>query len=226
MPVCKTFLHLATLASALVLQGCTSSGPGQNYWSQYWDLLGQAYRNSFTTQSISLEQAAAIPYASLGYRIDNGSQNLLVLAADTNGDLLWTAASRVVLLTRGGRIIRTVNLPSDRAATTAQNGAALPALADALKAPYRSTRLVDVPDIGAYGVALNCMTAARRRELITILGTAISTIRVDETCSSTAPRWSFTDSYWIDPDSGFAWRSVQHLHSKARLEIEILRPPE
>jgi len=227
MPGCKTSVSAAALASALLLlQGCSSGGPGQNYWSQYGELLGQAYRNSFVTQSVSLDQAAAIPYASLGYRINGGSQNLLVLATDTNGDQIWTAASSVVLLTRGGRIIRTVNLPRDRAATTAQNGGALPPLAAAIKAPYRSTKLVDVPDIGAYSVALNCVTSARGRQMITILGTPMPTMRVDETCRSTAQRWSFTDIYWIDPDNGFAWRSVQHVHSTLRLEIEIFRPPE
>lgn len=207
------------LAGLLTVGGCSS---GSNAWQDYWELARGAFGRN---PGISIEQAGAIPYASLGYRIDGGSQALLVLATDDNNELLWTAASRVVLVTRDGRITRSVGLPHDISRVMAAGAPSLPPLADARRQAYRSMRTIDLPDMGAYSVALTCVTAARGRQLITILGTAIVTDRIDETCTSNAPRWSFTNSYWID-EANFAWRSVQNLHpSGTRIQIEIFRPP-
>jgi hypothetical protein len=215
----KRFFSALCLAGTAVLAGCGS----QTAWRDYLNLV----RQSYARQAVTIDQAAAIPYASLGYRLDDGNQALLVLATDTNGDLLWTSASRVVLLTRDGRILRTVNFPKDRGATQPLRGAHLPPPADALKAAYQSTRVIDLPAISAYGVRVNCTTRLRGTELITILGTAMSTARVDETCQASEPRWSFTDSYWVDRDNGFVWRSRQHLYpGSMTIQTEVFRPPE
>jgi hypothetical protein len=193
-------------------------------WGDYLQVMRQSLTGS--SRSISLDQAAAVPYASLGFRLDGGSQTLLVLATNNNGDQLWTAKSRIVLLTRNGRLLRSVGLPKNRGSTT-DTQSSTPPPAAAVKAPFRSTRIVDLADIGAYSVRLNCSATARGLQLIRILGTAIVTIRVDETCQSESLRWSFTDSYWVDAESGFVWKSLQHPHpGGGTLEIEILRPPE
>jgi hypothetical protein len=221
----RTPLLLALLGIiSPILQGCSNT---QGPWAQYAKLARQSLINSFGGQSVGRDQAAAIPYASLGYRVNGSSQALLVLATNSNGSQIWTASSHVVLQTRDGRVTRSVGLPRDRAALTSQGTAALLSLSAALEAPYRSTRLIDLPDMGLFSVTLRCVTTARGRQLITILGAALSTTKVDETCQSSNPRWTFTDSYWIDSQNGFVWRSIQHLHPiRTTIEIEIFRPPE
>jgi hypothetical protein len=217
--------RLLPLVSALLLSGCSSQ---TSVWNQYFQVLRESYRNTTGRGVVTMQQAAAIPYATLAYRADGGNEMLLVLATDTQGDLLWTAASRVVLLTRDGRILQSVGLPHNRGGmAAAASGSALPPPAQALQGAYRSTRLVDFPDAGLHGVQLNCITTAQRAELVTILGTALATRRVDERCESRTPRWSFTDSYWVDPNGGFVWQSLQHLHpSGPVMRVKILRPPE
>ena len=228
MPECNRRMRLppllpAALAAMLAAGGCSST---ENIWGDYFHILRESISGKFHGVGVTRAQAASISYASLGYRIDGGNEGLLVLATDNNGDLLWTAASHVVLLTRGGRVVRSVGLPRDVAAMAAQGAASLPPLSDALRSPFRSTRLLDLPDIGAYGILLDCVTTARGPQTISIIGTTIPTVRVDETCRSAKPRWSFTDNYWIDPSSGFVWHSVQHLHpSGTTIQIEIFRPP-
>jgi hypothetical protein len=210
------------VTALLAAGGCSSE---QSVWRQYFQLIRQGVSGGFGSSTVSRDQAASIPYASLGYRVDGGGQALLVLATDTNGEQLWTAASHVVLLTRDGRILRSVGLPHNRTMMP-QAGAVLPSLHDALKAPVRSTRLVDWPDLGTYSVPLSCLATARGSQLISILGTNLVTTRVDETCQSANPRWSFTDNYWLDADTGFVWRSTQHLHpAGSTVQIDILRPP-
>lgn len=213
----------AGLSLVLFLAGCTSD---QGAWGAYFQIIKQGISGSFHKVGITREQAAGIPYASLGFRINGNNESLLVLATDNNGDQLWTAASHIVLLTHGGRVLRSIGLSHDIAGTTSQGAAGLPPLSDALRGPYHSTRLVDLPDIRAYGVAVNCVTTARGPQNLSIIGTTIATIRIDETCSSTNPRWSFTDNYWIDAKTGFTWHSIQHLHpAGTTIQTEIFRPP-
>jgi len=210
------------LAVLLLAGGCSSEGSA---WREYFQIIGQGVSGSFRDVAVTRDQAASIPYASLGYRINGGNEGILVLATDSNGEQLWTAASHVVLLTRGGRVLRSVGLPHDIAGTTAQGGT-LPPLSDALRGPYHSTRAVDLPDIGAYGLSLSCTTTARGPQTISIIGTTINTVRVDEACRSNRPYWSFTDSYWIDAKTGFTWHSIQHLHpAGTTIQIEVFRPP-
>lgn len=216
--------QLAGCALALLLAGCSSN---QGPWPQYLKLLRQGLNNGFSAQYVTLEQAAKIPYASLGYRLNSGNEALLVLATDTNGTQLWTAASRVVLQTRDGRVVRSVGLPRDIGALASRSSMSLPAPGDARKAPFQSSRRMDFPDIGIYDVQVTCQSRVRGQQMIRVLGTAMSTVQVDESCRSITPRWSFTDSFWLDRETGFVWQSLQHIHpAGARIELKIFRPPE
>jgi len=217
-------MHLAAIMAALLaVGGCSSQ---ENIWGEYFRMMRQSISNITDSTGVTRGQAASIPYASIGYRINGGRESLLVLATDNSGELMWTSASHVVLLTRDGRVARSVGLPHDIAATMAQGASSLPPLSDALRAQYRSTRLIDLPDIGYYGIVLSCVTSKRGPQIISIIGIAIPTERIDETCRSSRPHWAFTDNYWIDPVTGFTWHSVQHLHpSGIIIQMEIFRPP-
>jgi hypothetical protein len=214
--------RLLVLACAIGLTGC-SSQPDWMY-QQYFQLVRQSVAGSFGSHHVTREEAAAIPYASLGYRVDGSPQSLLVLASDVGGEELWTAKTRVVILTRDGRIVRTVGLAHDLSAVAAQG--ALSAPSSALKGPFSSVRLADFPDLAAYGTELKCAASTAGPETVSILGSAIRTIRVDESCRNAALGWSFVDNYWIDPHNSLVWRSRQHIHPKGEtVEIEMLRPP-
>ncbi|MBV9548900.1 MAG: YjbF family lipoprotein [Alphaproteobacteria bacterium] len=211
------------MITLLLLGGCSSQ---QNDWGTYLQLLRHSLSGNFGKSSISRGQAAAIPYASLGYRINGSSEAILVLATDSNGGQLWTASSHIVLITHGGRIIRSIGLPHDIAGIKATGTQDLRPLSDALHGPFRSNRIADLPDMGAYDISLSCVTRSVGAQNITIIGVTIPTMRVDETCQSTKPRWSFTDNYWIDADTGFVWHSVQHIHpAGTTIQLEIFRPP-
>lgn len=213
--------HLA-LAAVLLLGGCAQQGA----YHDYGVLVRQAFSNLFHRQRVTRAQAAAIPYASLGYSVGDGDERLLVLATDENGKQMWTSAEHVVLTLRAGRVVQTVGLPHDLAGVAAGQGQDLPPLAMALKAPYTSVRLMDFPDLSAYGVRVTCTTVSAGPQSVTVLGTAISTIRVDERCRSAKLDWSFTNSYWLDPQTGMPWQSRQAIHPRLdSLQIEIFRPP-
>ena len=208
------------------MSACSSSNTGNTSYAQFFQVIRQSWTASVGKARISREQAAAIPYASLGYRLEGTNEDILVLATDSGGDLLWTSAARVVIVTRDGRIVRTVGLGKDLSNLTSRDQKGLPPPAAALRAPFSSTRLEDFTDLSLYGVRLSCQAKLVGAQSVRILGQAIATVRVDEACTSRNPDWSFTDSFWVDKDNGFVWRSRQHVHPKGpAVEIEVFRPP-
>ncbi|HET7086134.1 MAG TPA: YjbF family lipoprotein [Rhizomicrobium sp.] len=225
-PVSRALKGLAAAAAALLAAGCNSSHSGNNNYTQFYQIARQSLSASFGNVRVSRNEAAAIPYASMGYSQDGGNQIMLVLGTDSGGELLWTSAAHVVIVTRDGRIVRTVGLGHDLSAFNARNNAALPAPAAAIKAPFTSTRLEDFSELGLYGIQLSCSARLAGRQSIKILGQAISTMRVDESCRAATPEWVFTDSFWVDSDNGLVWRSRQHVNPKGGMvETEIFRPP-
>ncbi len=225
-PRLRLIKRAACGALGLMTAACSSGNSGNNSYAQFYQIMRQSWSASFGKVRVSREQAAAIAYASLGFTLNGGNQNLLVLATDSGGDLLWTSAAHVVIVTRDGRIVRTVGLGDDLSGVTTRDERALPAPAAAIRAPFTSSRLEDFPELGLYGVLVACRASLVGRQSIRILGQVIATFRVDETCHSRRPDWSFTDSFWVDGESGLVWRSRQHIHPKgAVVETEIFRPP-
>jgi hypothetical protein len=217
--------RLAGGALALAVAGCSSAGSGNTNYTQFYQVMRQSLQASFGKIRVSRDQAASVPYASMGFSLDGGNQVMLVLATDSGGELLWTSAAHVVVVTRQGRIVRSVGLDHDLSGLTTRS-AALPAPAAAIKGPFTSTRLEDFPDLGLYSVLVSCRAQLTGRQNINVLGQAIPTYRVDETCRSDRLQWTFTDTFWADADSGLVWRSRQHIHPKgAAIDTEIFRPP-
>lgn len=216
----------ASAALAVALAGCSSAGSGNTNYSQFYTMMRQSVSASFGNVRVTREQAAAVPYASMGYSLDGGNQIMLVLATDSGGEMLWTSAAHIVIVTRQGRIVRTVGLGHDLSSLTTRNTGILPAPSAAIQAPFTSTRLEDFPELGLYGISVSCRAHLVGRQSIKILGQPVATFRVDEACRSDKLEWSFTDSFWVDGDSGLVWRSSQHVHPKGGLvETEIFRPP-
>jgi hypothetical protein len=207
-----------------MLAGCSSSNDGM--YQQYGQLLKQSF-GIFSGGGITRQEAASVPYASLGYRINDGDEAMLVLATDTGGQQIWTASNHVVFQLQDGRLTRTVGLKINLGAVTPQRGSGgIAAPFAALKGPFGDARLVDYPELGIYSMLLTCSTQVRGAQTVKILGQPIATVRVDETCENRPAAWRFTDTYWLDPHSGLAWRSIQHIAPRGeKIEIEILRPP-
>ena len=217
-------LTAATLA--FLAASCSSGSTGNTNYTQFYQIMRQSLSASFGKVRVTRDQAASVSYASMGYSLDGGNQAMLILATDSGGELLWTSSAHVVIVTRDGRIVRTLGLDHDLSGTTARNNTPPPPIAAAIRAPFTSTRLEDFPELGLYGVPVSCRARMAGRQSINILGQAIPTVRVDESCNASRPSWSFTDNFWVDGDSGLVWRSRQHIHPQGgTVETEIFRPP-
>ncbi len=207
-------------ALALGLAGCTAQNGGN--WGQIVGMIGKSFDDK---PVITLDDAGAVSFASLGVRVGDGPQMMVVLAANVGHDRLWTSKARFALTTRAGRVMRSSGLMHDLDAVSFQSG---DAVLDAARSsgPRESLRFVDFHDINRYSVPLRCVAVSRGEDPVTILGKSIRAVRVDEECANSEIGWNFTDSFWIG-STGLVWKSIQHIHPDYDpLEIEILRPPE
>jgi hypothetical protein len=171
--------------------------------------------------SVSLDQAAAIPFSTLGIRIDGGREQMMVLATDIDDDQLWTSSAHIALQTRGGRIASTAGFGNDLT-----SHASVSSGPEEWNRPHHYTWSADFADLGIYSVRIECDVRPIGPAPMEILGKTFNTFRADETCTSPLLDWTFTNSYWVSADSGRVWRSIQHFHPKGpQLELEVLRPP-
>ncbi|HUJ03863.1 MAG TPA: YjbF family lipoprotein [Rhizomicrobium sp.] len=190
-------------------------------WSELYGAAGQMFSGG--EGGVTLKEAAAVPYASMGVRVGDGPEAMVVLASDSDGQRLWTSAAHIALLTHGGRIVRSSGFAHNLSAVTGTDP--LPAFADPDAGPREVTRQVDFWDMNLFAVTLSCRIESKGDDPVTILGATINTHRVEESCTATRPDWSFTDTFWMDK-SGLVWKSVQHINPALDpVETEILRPP-
>ena len=111
-PFCiRRSLRVLALSAPLALVAACSSDQNSE-WGTVYSMFSQSF--GFAPSGVTRDQAAAIPFASMGVRVDDGPEGMLVLGTSTSGTQLWTAASHIVLLIRDGRILRTAGLGHDR----------------------------------------------------------------------------------------------------------------
>ena len=99
---------LPALAAGCLLGACSIQGS---------DVLSiyriARYAISGENKTVTLQQAASVPYATMGVRLGGGRETMLILVGDTSGRQLWTSASRVAITTHNGHIIRTAGFEHD-----------------------------------------------------------------------------------------------------------------
>lgn len=212
----KLIRTVGVLAATSLAAGCidlTGGDVGEIY---------HAAKNAWSGgEKVSLQEAASVPYASIGMQIDGSTEIMLILASDSSGQQLWTSAARVAITTDHGRIVRTAGFERNL-------GGYVPRAVSNDSANGTHRWQADFPDIGLFSISVTCQEKLIGDETIVILGKNIRTRRVEEACKTEdgSLDWSFKNTYWRDPSSGLAWRSLQHVHPRlGPIEIEILRPP-
>jgi len=212
---------VAALAASL-LSGCLSSD-SQFTVSSLYETVGKL-ANPPKPPPITLQQAAAVPQASIGVRMGGSGEQLLILVAQDGGEMIWAGGGNTLLVMHGGRLVQTGGLDSDLPRLNAA-GENLP-LPIEIGNIVRTRWVADFTSLKRYSVTITCAARAMRPEVVTVLGKDIRTVRVDENCRSDQLDWSYSNSYWISPASGVVWESVQHFSpDRPSLTIEVLRPP-
>lgn len=208
---------LGFLAASAAIGGCANNIMGKT--------LARALETSFGSSSaFEPDYPDRLPYASLAVTLKNNQRALLILAKAESGELHWVSADRGVLVTRNGRLVRTVGLPENLIRTdfVGKDFFEEKGLPD--ENPASSRRLIDVAPGNRYGILVDATLVRGEKDRTKINNRLYDTVRFDEHCSVPGLSWRFVNSYWID-DRRNVWRSIQHISpGVAPLEIEVTKP--
>lgn len=209
-------MRIGALLAAVGLASCAGEGGDAAK-------IGSLMFQSFTGGTmITREQAAEIPYASIGVQLGSSSQGLAVLGKGVGDDRFWYSGNRILFVTRAGRVIQTVGLPYDlkHVEIRGPNGS--------FAAPGTAAKFMmvfDFEDLQSFNVIANCTDIDRGPETISILGSNIQTHHHIESCKCEQLDWSFDNDFWIDPKTGYVWQSVQDIHPRSSvLSVMVFRP--
>lgn len=214
--------RLLIAAPCLALSACRSGG----MFSMVRDSLDFAV-GGIDAPPITRERIEAIPYASMTAKIGDGPAVALILASVNGQERRWIASDRGVLVTRGGRIVRTAGLADkDLQDTRYLTPDPLPRLGRTREASGGFRRTVDIVSPEYYGLLIGSRFEVLGEREITISEVDLLTVEVRERCRAETLDWAFENRHWVDPKHPLVWKSRQHVHPELPpLTIEILKPP-
>lgn len=209
----------ASLLLAGALAGCGSDSDFEQLSGVLWQSVSTVTGEGPPVQRV---QAAAVPFASLGLRYGSNAEAMLVLATKTGDESEWLAGTQVSVITRDGRIVRTVGLPHN---ITGVVGPIPDTGPDA--APDSHHYLYDFGDRHIYGALVQCTQRDMGAENIEIIGGSHATRHIVETCHAPQLDWDFQNDFWRDAATGYVWKSIQAIHPQDEpITLESLRPEE
>jgi hypothetical protein len=144
-----------------------------------------------------------VSYATLGVQLGSSDQAMFVMESKSGSDLQWVDKTQFAITTRDGRILRTAGFKYNLKGVQTD--------ANPTGSTARDYRY-DLADLNAYGVMVHCVLRDAGAEQIVILGDTHRTRHLLEDCAAPELDWSFTNEYWVNPESGFVWRSIQNVH--------------
>ncbi|MDA0261336.1 MAG: YjbF family lipoprotein [Proteobacteria bacterium] len=175
---------------------------------------------------LSRDQVTKIPYASMGAKIGKGPRSLMILAHVKTDGMHWVSADRAILVTRGGRVVKTAGLPENLRDTRYAGRDPVDKQLHRLEQPSIFQRTLDFDVDNYFGLVVESTFERLAEETITIVEIDFKLILVRERVRAQTINWDHDNFYWVDAFDGFVWKSRQHIaRSFAPVDIEILKPP-
>lgn len=164
-----------------------------------------------------------IPYASITVSIPNIRQALLILGRAEGDDLYWLSADRSLLVTRHGRLVRTLGQREDVTNTHFSSPDFL-----SPGQGYRDgavfTRTIDLTPGNRFGIPVRSTLHVGEEALRLIGKRELKLRQLVEYGESPLLSWRFVNRFWVD-ESGVVWRSEQQPAPEApMIAIELMRP--
>ncbi|MDO6707175.1 YjbF family lipoprotein [Photobacterium sp. 1_MG-2023] len=222
---------LALLLSVLVLSGC----------SQKFQNVSETFRLAVSGEDDSVKPQSwvdTLPYASIYARIDEGPRAFMVLAlAETAPrihaekapealQLKWLAADRGMLVTKQGRLVKTLNLPQGNLVHVESREPDPVALGLHLSTtPNHWRRQIDWQPGYHFGYPVISRFEDKGLQSITINGVTRSARYFIEHVEVPALNQTFDNAFWIHPESGVVLMSKQKIApGLPEIEIQLLKP--
>ncbi|SVD19495.1 uncharacterized protein METZ01_LOCUS372349, partial [marine metagenome] len=197
------------LASCLSFIGCSSIP----------DNVAGSWRYSFETFKSALfgyedfpitrELIDNIPYASIRLKIGKGPAGLLILEIKERKKNTWLSADQVTIVEREGKIIRTLGLTNNLTSIRPQSVNHVELVKNKDSPIYKSFISLDNPEV--FELELKVKVLNKGLEEIEIVDKKYSLIHFIEEKENRYLRWKSKDHYWVDPEDGFVWKSIQNI---------------
>lgn len=214
--------------AALTLAAACSSG-GDNQFQRLGGLTKAAIFGPGEAPPPQPELTRAelnqIPSATIALIVDDAPRAYLVPLADNGGYLNYLDAAGHGVIMFGGAVTGTQAFGKDLEAVRhdRRDPVAHPTpLANWPTQVYRDYQLA-VRDGADYSITLSCVFDRIVAETIEIVEIDFDLVRIAETCTNA--RRQVVNTYWVEEDTGFIWKSTQWLGpSLGQVTVEIIRP--
>ena len=171
------------------------------------------------------KNVAALPYATITAKIGRAPRTLLVLAYVDGADLHWHSGDKAALVTRHGRVVKTVGLPENLRQTINLTVDPLAGPIHELKQAAAFRRQLEYDGDERPVLPIRSVFESLGAQQITILELDFETVLVRERNTAQLTDWQYENLYWVDAYDGFVWKSRQHLtRDLPPIEIEVLKP--
>lgn len=208
---------LGLLMGSAALGGCANSVMSRTVATAFENSLGGA-------SAFDPDYPDRLPYASITVTMKNLRRALLVLAKAENGELHWMSSDRGVLVTRNGRLVRTVGLPENLVHTDFLEADFFDGWSGGQRTAASAKRLIDLAPGNRFGLLAEARIESEGREKVYIHTRTYDTIRFAEHCVVPQLSWKYTNIYWVG-DTGVMWRSLQYVApGLAPIQIDINKP--
>ncbi|HHQ4546972.1 TPA: YjbF family lipoprotein [Aeromonas veronii] len=220
-------VSLSRLSRHLVLLGLLSLGGCSHTASVTGDTLKYAVLGADDV-TVSAEHVNALPYASAYLKIGDNPRIFVVLAYVNGDELSWLTADRIMIITRHGRVIKTVGMENDLVISESDTADPL-SMAVVPSAHWRALAEWQQRYLSGYRLE-GKMVPAGQDELDLVTRRVLAT-RVEETVSmlpglpGLPGGTSWTNVFWRDPVNGQVVKTRQHLGPDLPvIELTILKP--
>lgn len=218
--MCKGFLSRTAIAmmASLFLQGCT---PGQQSMVDTFSTVVTGDRDITVPDA----QLAALPYSTMYLRLNGGQRIFVVLGYIEQGQSKWLSQDGAMVVTRNGRLMKTVNLHYNLLDVTATTPDPL-LEPNSLTAGATWQRVIQWTEEGHYRTArLTSRFEPAGSEVLNIAGQTVFCQVWHENLKSTAPARSWRNTFWIDTRTGQVRQSQQMLGAGSfPVEFTLLKP--
>lgn len=168
----------------------------------------------------SAAEVAATPYPQLKVSGPNGGA-VLVLGNIDAGRQAWYSSEGSIVFLQDGLLVGTHGGTPALQQMWIEGDSPFHAL-HTLQGTVTVQRRYDLMPGYRYGVTVTGMLERLGTEPVDILGTVRTLVHVRETLRGA--RWKGQNHYWVDPASGFIWKSQQMIAPGTRLDITQLKP--
>jgi len=174
----------------------------------------------------SRAQLDEVPYAMIALsRSDSPGTGFVTPIVDNDGYLVYQDASRRSVVMKGGLLAATLGFSYDLAAVKHQQDdpVAIPTpVASWPGTLYRNYQFT-LQSRDDFEITVRCILEPVVRERIEIFELTYDLMRVQERCGN--GRRTFTNTYWVEPETGFIWKSEQWVGPRVTpFTVEIIHP--